>query len=332
MPDDTLDFTPVEPEDLLAPTEERFYECGRCAIQPGSPRLCEECLERREVHLSSGRSWRPTYYRLQNDQERRTYLSYLAFYRDGGDELQPLDVWTEEDLDREFPDRHEPPYREPGSRRAPTLGSRLVRHFGPLLPSIWGPMQVSRLNVQDNPTPPEPPPAIEWGTWTSWVRNPASTTEALREVLPPPEPDNSLNAYVAGALAGLESVRVPEGVLEDNLRFIRDALRTPLMTGVDVAVGEDLTYVTVVHPAPSVEPEASVEGASRFEREPEVEEGYATSSPLPDPRESIGAVAPHVQRYFRRNDGARAAWEKLHGPIGDISLPTRFERINWDKE
>lgn len=114
MPDDTYEIPdiPQAEQDLLASTEERFYECGECAVKPGSPALCADCLERRSEHSQTGRTRRPIYRSLRNNEERGRYLRYLWRERDGLDDSNML--ITEEDLDREFPDRrHErlPPFR-----------------------------------------------------------------------------------------------------------------------------------------------------------------------------------------------------------------------------
>lgn len=154
MPDDTFEIPdiPSADEDLLAPTEARFYECGECAIKSGSPTLCADCLERREEFSETGRTRRPLYHTLRNDDERGRYLRYLWRERDNEDESARL--ITEDDLDREFPDRHEERLAYRWSAHRPRRIPPIPLHANPLIlrnswgmPSIWGPMQVSHLDL-----------------------------------------------------------------------------------------------------------------------------------------------------------------------------------------
>lgn len=108
MPDDFFDILDAgqSQEDLLEPTESRFYECAACALQPGSPVLCADCFDRRSQFINTGRTRRPFVRLLRTETEQRQYLTYLNHARDDQEYREPS-FWTDDDLDRAFPGRHE---------------------------------------------------------------------------------------------------------------------------------------------------------------------------------------------------------------------------------
>ncbi len=169
MPDDTFQIPDIPiAQDLLEPTEDRFYECARCALEPGSPDLCADCLERRMEHSTTGRTRKPLYHRLPSNYAQRRYLSYLAMQRDGlttevARHGNPDAAWTEEDLDREFPDRHEVP-PQIGRFTHSVTESVVPMRWSPnswLMPSMWASEPiVSHLSPLPPPVVADPPYAL----------------------------------------------------------------------------------------------------------------------------------------------------------------------------
>ena len=370
MPDDTYTIpnTPNAEVDFLAATEEVYCECAWCGLKPGSPTLCEDCLERREEFQRTGKTRRPLYRRLSSDGDRRLYLSYLARVRDGSAAIVPPESWTDSDLDREFPDRHEERLRgarqrasrngleistrwalasEPrlNVRRVPSTNSLdLTRDLVPIEDNApqslglqpgepWVPSFLTRQAGRSEPTAQAAARVAE-----SYTR----ALEVTRPLRQPIDISATVSTHVGLQPTAEEILVETQSILRQfGLETTRDEINTPGVMGFDFGTpGSDLTEVIVwdtnwkgspkvTNPCSEIQrPNLS---RSRFERDLEISEGvYRNYWPVPRDREEVAVLHSSLFQYVGKRETMKNAWEKLFGVIEE--LPSRFERINWSEE
>lgn len=130
-----FEFTPVETPDLLERTETVFYRCFDCSPLSGYDlRLCPDCAHREEEFHIMGATRKPIGCALPREDFQRSYLTYIQQVKTGSNENWDA-LWTEEDLNKEFPSRNDitpnlarRPVRPPvsSSERTVTIVQRLA--------------------------------------------------------------------------------------------------------------------------------------------------------------------------------------------------------------